>query len=141
MNERLEEVKRAAIDGHEWIFRRLELHLRSVIKEEVYKNSVNRSNIEVMLYNFVEGGVPENVRLFFKNGIDSVPSSRMTKKEIDRRVQEALLEYLQRLGKRRIYGNLVVQASSVQEWIEKIKTINFFALNKILKFILYYSFK
>jgi hypothetical protein len=121
LNERLEEVKRSAIDGHEWIFRRLELHLRSVIKEEVYKNSVNRSNIEVMLYNFVEGDVPENVRLFFKNGIDSVPCSRMSKREIDQRVEEALVEYIVRLGRRKICGDSVMYARSVKDWIRKVK--------------------
>ena len=125
LKNRLEEVRKAVAEGHQWMLRRLDLHIRSVISDEMYKKTVERSKNKVMLYNFTEDEVDDNLKKLLENGMDSVPSSRMTKKEIDRRVQEALLEYLQRLGKRRIYGNLVVQASSVHEWIEKMKAINF----------------
>ena len=90
----------------------------------MFKKSVERSKIEVMLYNFVEEEVPESVKRLFKNGMDSVPSYRMSKKEINSRVEDALIEYLMRLGKRMIYGNAVVHASSVQDWIRKVKTMS-----------------
>ena len=70
----------------------------------MYRKTVERSRIEVMLYNFVEGEVPEDVKKLFENGMDSVPSTRLSKNEIDGRVDEALLEYLIRLGGRRIWG-------------------------------------
>ena len=124
LNEKLEDVKVVIVEGHKWIFRRVELHVRSVISDTMYKKSVERSKIEVMLYNFVDDEVPENMRELFRNGMDSVPSYRMTKREIDSRVEIALLEYIMRLGKRRFYGNAVVHASSVQDWISKMKILN-----------------
>ena len=125
LKNRKEEIKKAVAEGHQWMLRRLDLYVRSVISDEMYKKTVERSKIKVMLYNFTEHEADDSLKKLLENGMDSVPSSRMTKKEVDRRVQDALLEYLQRLGRRRIYGNLVVQASSVQGWIEKMKTINF----------------
>ena len=35
-----------------------------------------------------------------------------------------MIEYLMRLGKRMIYGNAVVHASSVQDWIRRVKTMS-----------------
>ena len=125
LKNRKDEIKKAVAEGHQWMLRRLDLYVRSVISDEMYKKTVERSKIKVMLYNFTEHEADDSLKKLLENGMDSVPSSRMTKKEVDRRVQDALLEYLQRLGRRRIYGNLVVQASSVQGWIEKMKTINF----------------
>ena len=54
-NERIEDIKRVVLDGHQWILRRLELHVRSVISDAMFRKTVERSKIEVMLYNFVEG--------------------------------------------------------------------------------------
>ena len=123
-DEKIENIKRAVLDGHKWILRRLELHVRSVIGDAMYKETVERSKIEVMLYNFVDGDVPDSVKKLFDNGMDSVPNLRMSKKEVDSRVEDALLQYLVRLGKRRICGNAVMQASGVQDWIKKVKLLN-----------------
>ena len=112
------------LDGHQWILRRLELHVRSVISDAMFRKTVERSKIEVMLYNFVEGEVPDSVKKLFTNGMNAVPNLRMSKKEIDSRVEEALLEYLVRLGKRRICGDAVRQASGVQDWIQQVKILN-----------------
>ena len=120
-DEKMEKIKQAVVDGHQWIFRRLELHVRSEVKEEMYKRSVKRSSIEVMLFNFTDGKPDGSLRNLFQHGMDSVPSSRISKKEADRRVQDALLEYVMRLGRRKIYGYSIVQASSVQDWIIKMK--------------------
>ena len=100
-HDRLDEVKRVVQEGHKWIFSRIELYVRSVVKETIYKKSVERSKMEVMLYNFVDEDVPENVGKLLKNGMNSVPSTRMTKQEIDIRVENALLEYVNRLARRR----------------------------------------
>ena len=124
LKEKLDGIKRIVMEGHECIFRKLELHVRSVLCESIYSKTVQRSKIEVMLYNFVDGEVPENVKKLFENGMDSVPSTRLSKKETDNRVEEALLEYLNRLGRRRILGNTVMQARSVQDWIRKAKILN-----------------
>lgn len=124
LNERLEDVKKVFVDGHQWIFRRVELHVRSVISDAMYKNTVQRSNIEVMLYNFVEGDVPENVKNLFKYGMDSVSNTRLTKKDIDIRVEEALVEYCLRLGRRSICGTAVSHARDVQDWIRQVKILN-----------------
>ena len=120
-DEKMEKIKQAVVDGHQWIFRRLELHVRSKVKEEMYKRSVKRSSIEVMLFNFTDGKADGSLRNLFQHGMDSVPSSRISKKEADRRVLDALLEYVMRLGRRKIYGYSIVQASSVQDWIIKMK--------------------
>ena len=120
----MEDIKNIASDGHQWIVRRLELHVRSVISDAMFKKTIERSKIEVMLYNFVEGEIPSSVKKLFENGMDSVPNTRMSKKEIDNRVEDALLEFLLRLGRRRIYGNAIVQASGVQDWIRKVKSLN-----------------
>ena len=121
---KMEDIKNIASDGHQWIVRRLELHVRSVISDAMFKKTIERSKIEVMLYNFVEGEIPSSVKKLFENGMDSVPNTRMSKKEIDNRVEDALLEFLLRLGRRRIYGNAIVQASGVQDWIRKVKSLN-----------------
>ena len=52
-----------------------------------------------MLYSFVDGEVPDSVKKLFDNGMDAVANTRISKNEIDARVEEALLEYLVRLGK------------------------------------------
>ena len=125
MDNMVEEIKKTVLDGHQWILKRLELHVRSVISDAMFNKSVERSKIEVMLYNFVEGEVPDSVKKLFENGMDAVPSTKMSKKEVDTRVEEALLEYLMRLGRRRIYGwNSVLQASGVQDWIDKVKRMS-----------------
>ena len=107
-NEKFEKNKRVLVEGHGWIVKRLDLHIRSVIGETMYEKTVERSKIEVMLYNFVDSEVSQSVKKLFENGMGSVPSTKMTKKEVDIRVEEALLEYLMRLGRRRIHGTAVV---------------------------------
>ena len=65
------------------------------------------------------------MKKLFEAGMDAVPSTRMTKKEVDKRVEDALLEFLMRLGRRRIYGySRVLQASGVQDWIDKVKKMS-----------------
>ena len=122
--ERLDAVKKMLEDGHQWIMRRLELYIRSVACDTMFRKTVERSKMEVMLYNFVDGEVPENVKKLLENGMNSVPSIRLSKKETDRRVQEALLDYLLRLGRRSISGHAVMHASSVQDWLRQIKILN-----------------
>ena len=87
--EKLDGVKAVVADGHEWIFQRIELYVRKVVMETLYNKSVERSKIEVMLYNFVDGEVPESVKKLLEIGMNSVPSTRMTKEEIDKRVESA----------------------------------------------------
>ena len=123
-NEKFEKNKRVLVEGHGWIVKRLDLHIRSVIGETMYEKTVERSKIEVMLYNFVDSEVSQSVKKLFENGMGSVPSTKMTKKEVDIRVEEALLEYLMRLGRRRIHGTAVVQASGVKDWISKVKRMS-----------------
>ena len=103
---------------------KFDLHIRSVIGETMYEKTVERSKIEVMLYNFVDSEVSQSVKKLFENGMGSVPSTKMAKKEVDTRVEEALLEYLMRLGRRRIHGTAVVQASGVKDWISKVKRMS-----------------
>ena len=122
--EKLKSVKTVLKDGHEWIFQRIELYVRKAVMETLFNKSVERSKIEVMLYNFVDGEVPETVKKLLETGMNSVPSTRMTKEEIDKRVENALLEYVMRLGKRRIHGNAVVQAGDVKDWIKRVKIFN-----------------
>jgi hypothetical protein len=124
LNDKIESIKKVVSDGHEWILKRVELYVRSVISDEMHKKTLERSKIEVMLYNFVDGEVPDSVRKMFENGMDAVPNTRLSKKEIDIRVKEALLGYLVRLGKRSICGTAVLQATGVQDWIRKVKMLN-----------------
>ena len=125
MIDKMEEIKKIITEGHQWVLQRLDLHVRSVIKDAMFSKSVERSKIEVMLYNFVEDDIPDSVKKILSNGMDAVPSTRMTKKEVDDRVEEALLEYLQRLGRRRrIGGYTILQASGVQDWIDKVKKMS-----------------
>ena len=93
-NKKFEEIKRVLKDGHGWIMNRLELYIKQSVSDTIWQKTVERSRIEVMLYNFSEGEVPESLMKIFKNGMDSVPSLRMRKKDIDDRVEEALLEYM-----------------------------------------------
>ena len=123
--EKFENLKKHAIDGHNNIVRRIDIHIRSVIKDTMYWRTLERSKIKAMLYNFVDGDVPENVKKIFENGVNSVPSTKLTKKEVDTRVEEALLEYLIRLGRRRIYGYYtVLHTTSVKEWLRKVKLMS-----------------
>ena len=54
LKNRKEEIKKAVAEGHQWMLRRLDLYVRSVISDEMYKKTVERSKIKVMLYNFTE---------------------------------------------------------------------------------------
>ena len=125
LNEKLEGIKRIIEDGHKWIFERIELHVRTVIKDTLYKKTIERSQMEVMLYNFVDGDVPDTVKKLFEMGMNSVPNLRLTKKEVDKRVEDALLEFVLRLGRRRLYGySRVIHARNTQEWLKKVKNMN-----------------
>ena len=121
LKSKREAMKRFAADGHQWIFSRLELHVRSVVKDEMYRRTVQRSKIKVMVYNFTDEEMDESLKKLFENGMDSVPNSRMTKEETDNRVQDALLDFLTRLGRRRMFRFTILQASNVQDWITKIE--------------------
>ena len=77
--DKLKDITRAVKEGHQWIFTRIENYIRSMVKETLYKNTVDRSKIEFMLYNFVEGNIPEAVKAMLKNGMNSVPSMKLTK--------------------------------------------------------------
>ena len=123
LKKKLEAIKQVVVEGHQWIFSRVEAHVRGVISDAVYKKSVKRSKMEVMLYSFVDGEVPDSVKDLFKNGMDSVPSCKLSKKEIEDRVEDALLEFLMRLGRRRFYGYCVVQTNSVEGWMTKVKSM------------------
>ena len=104
---------------------RFELYVRSVIKDTLYKKTVERSQIEVMLYSFVDGDIPDTVKKLFENGMNSVPNLKLTKQEVDQRVEDALLEFVLRLGRRRIYGyNKVLHTRDTKDWLEKVKNMN-----------------
>ena len=124
LKKKVEDIRRIVVDGHQWIFKRLELHIKKCVSDAMYQKTVDRSKIEVMLYNFVDGDVPASLKKMFENGMNSVPSLRLEKKEIDGRVEDALLQYLIRLGRRRICGHAVMQASNVQDWIRQVKVLN-----------------
>ena len=66
-DEKLEKIKRAVVEGHQWIFRRFELHIRSRVMEEMYQRTVKRSSIQVMLYNFTDGKVDDSLIDLFKH--------------------------------------------------------------------------
>jgi hypothetical protein len=74
LKKKMTVVTTAVVDGHQWIVRRLDLHVKSVVSDAVFRKSAERSKIPVMLYNFVDGEVPENLKDLFKNGMDSVPA-------------------------------------------------------------------
>jgi hypothetical protein len=40
-------VTKAVVEGHQWIIRRLDLHVKSVVSDAVYRKSVERSKIPV----------------------------------------------------------------------------------------------
>ena len=123
--EKFERLKKVVVDGHNSIVRRIDSHIRSVIKDTMFWRTLERSKLKAMLYNFVDGDVPENVKKVFENGVNSVPSTKLTKKDVDNRVEEALLEYLIRLGRRRIYGYYkVLHTTSVKEWLRKVKLMS-----------------
>ena len=123
LKKKLEAIKQVVVEGHQWIFSRVEAHVRGVISDAVYKKSVKRSKMEVMLYSFVDGEVPDSVKDLFKNGKDSVPSSKLSKKEIEDRVEDGLLEFIMRLGRRSFYGYCFVQPNSVEGWMRKVKSM------------------
>ena len=141
LNEKLERIKSSLADGHKWILERIDLHVRWVIRETLHKNTVDRSQIEVMLYNFVDGDVPETVRKLFENGMNSVPSLKLTRQEVDKRVEGALVDYVTRFGRRRIYGyNRVINFSDTKDWLKQVKVMDMDkdAKNFVEKLELYY---
>ena len=110
LNARLDGSKSVVEEGLKWIISRFELRVR----ETIYKKADDRSNIEVMPYNFVDEDVPEIVKKLLKNGIYSVSSTRLTKHEIDLRVENALLEYVNRLARKCCFRD-------IQDWLKKMK--------------------
>lgn len=69
MNHKLESIKIGVAEGHQWILERLEQHIRGVVSDTINNKSVERTGIEVMLYNFTDGEVPESIKKLFENGM------------------------------------------------------------------------
>ena len=54
LKKKLDGMKRAVAEGHEWIFHRFELHIKTMVKDDMYWRTVKRSDIKVMVYNFTD---------------------------------------------------------------------------------------
>ena len=66
LNEKLKDVKSVIVEGHKC---RVELHVRSIISDNMYKRSVERIKIELLLHNVVDDEVSENISDIIRNGI------------------------------------------------------------------------
>ena len=104
-----------AEESHDWIMRRIELYIRREVLDTMYKKTAEKCKLEFTIYNFTKEELPEDVKQMFKNGVDAVPRTKSSKKEIRDRVNDSLLEYLERFRWHKKQSS--IKASSVLEWI------------------------
>ena len=107
---------------HDWMLKRIEAYIKTAIMEKVHLLTVMRGNLEATIYNFVDGEIPVDIKELFKNGIESVPSMRMSRGEVKDRVEEAVIEYLNRFRSRKSSG-LEIRARCVKDWVSEAKGV------------------
>ena len=110
-----------AEESHTWIMRRIELYIRREVLETMYKKTVEKCNLEFSIYNFTGQELPEDIKKMFKSGVDGVPGLKLSIKEIRNRVNDSLLEYLERFRWHK--RQCSIKASSVLEWIKIVLEI------------------
>ena len=110
-------VSKIAEEGHCQIMQRIELYIRREIMDSVYRQTVERCNLESTIYNFTEMELPDYIKEFFKNGVDAVPRMKLTRQEVKDRTEDALLEYLERFRWRQRKDP--IKANSIPDWLQK----------------------
>ena len=110
-------VSQVLSEGHIWIMQRIELYIKREILDTVHRLTLERCELESAIFNFTEKELPDYIKKVFKSGEDAVPGFRLTRHEVKERVNETLLEYLERFRSRQKQGP--IKASSVLDWLEK----------------------
>ena len=82
--------------NHIAMTRDIDCYIKEVILKTVKDQTLERSKLEARIYNFTNVVIEEDIEMMFKLGMDAVPSLGLTIFEIKKRVNEALLEYLNR---------------------------------------------
>ena len=87
--------------AHNEMMMNLELKIRSIIFEDVEKKAVEKSKLLSKIYNFTDVELPDTIEELFKNGVDAVPCLGLNKMQAKKRVDQALLNYLERYRMKR----------------------------------------
>ena len=102
--------------NHIAMTRDIDCYIKEVILKTVKDQTLERSKLEARIYNFTNVVIEEDIEKMFKLGMDAVPSLGLTIFEIKKRVNEALLEYLNRY--RAKYSWSFIHHAEVLKWIE-----------------------
>ena len=103
--------------AHNEMMMNLELKIRSIIFEDVEKKAVEKSKLMSKIYNFTDVELPDTIEELFKNGVDAVPCLGLNKMQAKKRVDQALLNYLERYRMKR--RSEYIDTVNLKDWLQK----------------------
>lgn len=113
--DELKEILRYIDDSHGEMMQMFEQQVKRTFFETLDKMTLEKTKLESKVYNFTKFDIDDDIKELFKQGVDSVPCLGLNHREVKRRVNEALLEYLDRYRSRGGFDHL--DADDVSEWL------------------------
>ena len=113
--DELKELLRYIDDSHGEMMQMFEQQVKRTFFETLDKMTLEKTKLESKIYNFTKFDIDDDIKELFKQGVDSVPCLGLNHQEVKRRVNEALLEYLDRYRSRGGFDHL--DADDVSEWL------------------------
>ena len=113
--DELKEILRYIDDSHGEMMQMFEQQVKRTFFETLDKMTLEKTKLESKIYNFTKFDIDDDIKELFKQGVDSVPCLGLNHREVKRRVNEALLEYLDRYRSRGGFDHL--DADDVSEWL------------------------
>ena len=102
--------------NHHNMTRYIDCYINKEILKMAKSETMERSKLEAKIFNFTEIVIDEDIEVKFKLGMDAVPSLGLTIFDVKKRVNDALLEYLERY--RAKYSWSHINQVDVMKWIE-----------------------
>ena len=115
----VEDMMDTVDDCHDIFQEEVDMYIRETILGSVFKETKERSKLETTIYNFTEKDVPEEVKKLFKHGVDSVPEIGLSIHDIKKRVNDALIQYLESYKSRRNFGMNNIEEEEVTKWLDR----------------------
>ena len=113
--QELKEILGKIDDHHQEMMLKFEQKVKKTILETLEKKTLEKNKLESKVYNFTNYEIDEDIKELFKHGVESVPCLGLNHSEVKRRVNLALLEYLERYRSR---GGLDhFETNDVYEWL------------------------
>ena len=113
----IEEWIQIVENAHGEMMMNLELKIRSRIFEDVEKKAEEKSKLLSKIYNFTDVELPDTIEELFKHGVDAVPCLGLNKMQAKKRVDQALLIYLERYRMKR--RSEYIDTDNLKDWLQK----------------------